>query len=305
MNDGDKYMKKNVQNISNSIFYICNYTAQALFSLMCIYPFYYIFINSISDPLKAGGMNAVLLPAGFSLEAYAKVFKMKQIYTGFLVSSSRAVVGTIVTVFICSMLAYALTKKELVLRKFIYRVTVSSMYLAAGLIPWYITMKAYGLKNNFLLYILPAAVSPFLLILIKTYMEQIPPSLEESALIDGAGYFTIYAKIIFPVSIPVIAAVAVFSGVGQWNAWSDNFFLVSSSKLQTIQLILLNVLRESQALATAIMETNDYSLAKEVKITPTVIRMTITVIVVIPIMLLYPFLQKYFVKGIMLGAVKG
>ena len=229
---------------------------------------------------------------------------MEQIYTGFIVSVSRTVIGTILTLFITSMFAYAVTKNELFLRKTIYRITVASMYLAAGLIPWYITMKAYGLKDNFLLYVLPSAMSTFSMILLKTYMEQIPPSLEESALIDGAGYFTIFAKIIIPVSIPVIAACAVFSGVQQWNSWADNFFLVGKESLQTLQLILLNMLRQSQALADLLSE-NDYNSIKVIKITPTAVRLAITIIVTVPILFLYPFCQRYFVKGIMIGSIKG
>jgi putative aldouronate transport system permease protein len=299
-------MKKNTNiGIGNIIFNICNYTFQAIFSLICIYPFYYIFINSLSSPTKAESMHVLFLPVEFTFNTYIQVLKMPQIYTGLIVSLSRTVIGTILTLFVTSMFAYATTKNELFLRKTLYRIVIASMYINAGLIPWYITMMKYGLKNNFLLYVLPTAMNAFLLILIRTYMQQIPPSLEESALIDGAGYFRIFTKIVFPVSMPVIAACAVFSGVSQWNSWADNFFLVSKENLQTLQLILLNILRQSQQLLDLIRQENDYESMNVIKITPESIKLAVTMIVTVPIFLLYPFCQRYFVKGIMMGSIKG
>ena len=189
-------------------------------------------------------------------------------------------------------------------RRFVYRFVVLTMYLNAGLIPWYMTMKAYGLQNNFLLYILPGLVIAYYVILIKTYIESLPRELEESALIDGAGIFTRYLRIVMPLSKPIIATIAVYAVVGQWNAWTDNYFLISDARLQTLQMILYNYLNQANRFQQMSSSAMDASAAASM-ITPTSVKMCVTVVVVIPIMCVYPFLQRYFVKGIMMGAVKG
>lgn len=290
-------------------FDLCNWLFMSLFVLCCTYPFYYIFINSVSDPTLAV-RGVYLLPVGFTLKTYAKLFVLQDISNAFIISTLRAVLGTVITVFCSSFFAYLVTQKDLILRKWIYRFVIMTMYLNAGLIPWYITMKELGLKNNFLIYIIPGAVGAFFVILIKTYIEQIPPSLAESGMIDGAGHLTLFTRIIFPLSMPIIATVALFTAVAQWNSWVDNLFLVSHPKLQTLQLLLYNYLSQTESLATeASMKMMSQQLNQSYKeafmITPQSVKMTITMIVTVPILFVYPFLQKYFVKGIMLGAVKG
>ena len=166
------------------------------------------------------------------------------------------------------------------------------------------TMKVYGLQNNFLLYILPGLVIAYYVILIKTYIESLPRELEESALIDGAGIFTRYLRIVMPLSKPIIATIAVYAVVGQWNAWTDNYFLISDARLQTLQMILYNYLNQANRFQQMSSSAMDASAAASM-ITPTSVKMCVTVVVVIPIMCVYPFLQRYFVKGIMMGAVKG
>jgi len=295
--------------VKEHLFQAVNYLIFAIFTFGCIYPFYYILLVSLSDPLEASKGLIVWLPAEFTLNNYIRLLEIDGIWSAFAVSGSRAVAGTLITLFCSSVFAYGLTKTLTFGRKFMYRSVVVSMYLNAGLIPWFITMKTLGMKDNFLLYILPGAIGPFFLILIKTYFEQISASIEESALVDGAGYFTIYRKIILPLSTPILAAVAVFSAVGHWNSWQDNFFLVGRDNLQTIQLVLLNFLRESETIAQQLAQNGQNGLQELANakrtLTPFTIKTTITMVVSIPIILLYPFMQKYFVKGIMLGAVKG
>ena len=300
-------MKTNFKNdIADYAFHILNYFMFTVIALLCLYPFYNIFIYTISDPQQAAKGGIYFIPKGLSVFNYLTVFKLKGIAGAAAISAARTIIGTAVTVCCSSVFAFALTKKELYFRKFIYRLVVVTLYLHAGLIPWYITMRAIKLQNNFLLYILPGAVVGFYIILIKTYMEQIPPSLEESATIDGANYFIVFLKIIFPMSLPIVATIAVFSAVGQWNAWTDNFFLVRNQKLQTLQLILLNYLRESEALSRSInTEEMSKNSSRVMSLTPTAVRMTITMVATIPIIFVYPFLQRYFIKGIMLGAIKG
>jgi len=292
-------------SVSENIFDVFNIIIMGLFLILCLYPFYYVLIYSLSNATDAA-KGVFLFPSHIDYSAYENIFKKGDIQRAFVVSTARTVLSTALCIFCSSMLAYLVTKKEMLFRKFVYRFILITMYLNAGLIPWYITMKSYGLRDNFLLYIIPGAVNAFFIILVKTYIEQLPQSLEESAEIDGAGFFTIYFKIILPLSKPIIATIAIYAAVGSWNAWTDNYFLVSNPKLQTMQLILYNYINQAQSIADSMKYAANASSESAISsITPEGIRMATTVITVLPIMLVYPFLQKYFVKGIMMGAIKG
>ena len=287
---------------SDIVFSVINSVFLIAFTIICFYPFYYIFLYSISTPEAAVRYGIFLLPVEPTLRTYGALLSQNTIFTAIFISASRAVAGTCVTVACCSFFAYLVSKREMPFRKFIYRMCIVTMYVNAGLIPWYITMKGLGLKNNYLLYILPFAISAFYVVLYKTYVEQIPPALEESAQIDGASYFKSFIRIIFPVSKPIVATITIFSAVSQWNSWQDNLYLVNNKNLITLQLLLYNYLNSNTAsgLASRISQVSSRST-----ITPVAIKMTICMITAIPIIIVYPVMQKYFVKGIMLGAVKG
>lgn len=297
-------MKRKNASLGEISFNTVNYAIFILFMIICIYPFYYVLIYSFSDAQRASAQGVFLFPAGFSLVTYKGIFKANDIFQAFSISLFRTVLGVVITILACSFLAFLLTKKQMYFRRFVYRMLVSTMYLNAGLIPWYLVMKAYGLKDNFLLYIIPSAISAFYVILIKTYIEQISTELEESAMIDGAGYLTTFIKIVFPVSLPIIACIAVYAAVGQWNSWTDNFFLVNDDKLQTLQMVLYTYLNQANKFRD--MTVSQLQSANVVKqITPQSVKTCITVIVTLPIIFAYPFLQRYFIKGIMIGAIKG
>lgn len=285
------------------LFDIINYLLLALCVIVCIYPFYYVFIYSISDPAKVA-QGIFLLPASMDLTTYKSILKLPYMANSFFISVARTVIGTGLTVLCCSFFSYLLSKREMMLRKVVYRLLVVTLYINAGLIPWYITMKMLHLNNSFLLYVLPTAISGYYVILMKTYIEQLPAALEESAMIDGAGFLTIFRSIIFPLCKPIVATVAIFAAVGQWNTWMDNYFLVQNQNLKTLQLILYEYLNSANALST--MDASSITKnAKDIVLTPESIKMSTTMIVALPILLVYPFLQRYFVKGIMLGAIKG
>ena len=293
---------KSTSKFSNKLFDIINYFFLFILFVLCIFPFYYIFIYSISNPyLAQKGLS--LWPVGLTLNNYVQMFKLPGIPASAMISVLRTLLGTLLTVFCSSLFGYLVTKDKLPFRKIIYRMMVISMYFSAGLIPYYLTMKAYHLNNNFLLYIIPSALSAFNVILVKTYIEQLPSALEESARIDGANYFTIFIKIIFPLSMPIIGTIAVFAAVGQWNTWFDNYLLVQNNKLRTLQLILYDYLNQSAAIANS--SNNDKNRGLGIVMTPQSIRMTITMVVTLPIIFVYPIMQRYFVKGIMMGAIKG
>lgn len=284
---------------------IVNYIIISLFTLMCIYPFYYVIIYSISDPVKASLEGVFLLPRDLNFITYQNFFKRGDLAGAYFISVSRTVIGTVLCVVFSSMFAYLVTKKEMPGRKFVYRFVIITMYMNAGLIPWYLTMKAYHLRNSFLLYIIPFAINAFYMILVKTFIEQLPASMEESASLDGAGFFTIFFRIIMPLTKPIVATIAVYCAVGIWNAWQDNYFLVSNPRLQTVQMILYNYLNNAQSIAMSMKNAPVTGKTAPPVLTPQSVQMTMIVLSVVPILMVYPFLQKHFTKGIMLGAIKG
>lgn len=289
------------------VFNIINVTMFLLFTFICVFPFYYIFINTISNNELSTAGKILFYPKGIHFKNYIEVFKLKGIGVAAFISVARTVLGTLLTLLASSFLGYAFCRPEYWHRKFWYRFVIIAMYFSAGLIPWFVTMKKIGLYNNFLAYILPTMVSPFYVILYKTFVEQIPPSLEESIQIDGGGYAVRFFKIIIPLSTPILATIAVFSLAGQWNSFLDTLFLVKSQRLYTLQYIMYQYLNQVNALATLMRSSQmtNISAASMNLLTPTSVRMTISFVVVMPILFAYPFLQRYFVKGIMIGAIKG
>jgi len=286
-----KMKKKKANVISQGIIHI----VLLVLAIIWIYPLYFVIINSFSaaDEVTKG---VYFFPQKITLENFSYVFQTPLILTGVWVSVSRTVVGTALNLLFSGFMGYMVTVKELPLRKWIYRMIVATMYFTSGLIPWYILMVRLNLKNNFLLYVLPGAISAFYVVLIKTYVESLPPSLEESAALDGAGTLTVFFKIILPVCKPVLACVAVFGAVWQWNSWSDNMFLVTDANLQTLQYLLYRMMQSSSM---------SEAITGKVQIEPMAIRLTMTCVTVLPILFVYPFMQRFFVKGIMLGSVKG
>ncbi len=279
----------------------CNGLILTLFALICVYPFYYMLCYAFSDPGEA--MKGIsLLPRRFTLENFRAVAELGTIPRAVFISIFRTVAGSAVTLICCSFFGYLVSKQEMYFRKLIYRFVIITMYVSGGLIPTYLVMRAYGLRNTLLVYILPGAVSAYYVILIKTFIEQLPPSLEEAAKMEGAGIFICYTKIVLPLSKPILATIALFAMVGQWNSWFDTHIYMTRPEYYPLQYILYNYLQEAQRTASAMADGLE---AEGVRMTPNTVRMTITAISTIPIMLVYPFMQRYFVKGIMLGAVKG
>ncbi|MDR0400890.1 MAG: carbohydrate ABC transporter permease [Treponema sp.] len=279
------------------------------FTLACVFPFYYLIINSISaNDLSVKG-SIMFYPRQIHFKNYTSVMKIPGLPIAALNSLARTVLGTGFTVLGSSFLGFMFTQKKLWARKFWYRFVVATMYFNAGLIPWYLTMMTLRLTNNFLAYIVPAIVQPFNIILIKTYIENTPMELQEAAEVDGAGIFYIYSRIILPISKPILATVAIFSAVGQWNAFMDTLILMTDSRLYTLQFVLYRYLSEARSLTTMIQASGgslmDTIINAATQQTPSSVQMTIAVVVVIPILLVYPLFQRFFVKGIMIGAVKG
>ncbi len=303
---GRKHRKK--VSPGDRIISVITYVIYSIFAFVCLYPFYYIAINSISNNDLSQRGKVIFYPLEIHFTNYVQVFQLKGLMNAAKISVERTVIGTLVTVLVAAFLGFMFTRETLWKRKLWFRIVVATMYFNAGIIPWYITMSNLGLKNNFWVYIFPAAVQPFYIILCKTYVESVPKELQEAAEIDGAGTLTVFVRIIIPVIKPILATIAIFAAVGQWNSFQDTLLLVTDERLHTLQYTLYNYIQSASSLKSLISSTgNATSIAQTLATTQnqTSVRMTVTMVVVIPIMLVYPFFQRYFTKGIMIGAVKG
>ena len=303
-------MKRNNRNYrKTTLFDIFMYVFFAIITFICIYPFYYLIINTISANDLSSNGSIIFYPKQLHFANYKEVFKIPGLGNAAFISLARTIIGTFLSVLASGFLGFMYTQDKMTGRRFLYRVTIITMYFNAGLIPWYITMNNLNLTNNFLAYIIPSMVSPFNIILVKTYVESTPKSLQEAAEIDGASIITIFRKIMIPLCKPILATVAIFSAVGHWNSFQDTLLLMTDEKLYTLQYVLYKYINQSSSLANLIKSNAGYinsiisSAATEQ--TATSVRMTVSVIVVLPIMLVYPIFQRFFVKGIMIGSVKG
>lgn len=295
-------------SVGDIIFNRLNLLFFACFTLICVFPFYYLLINTISDNgLVAKGL-VNFFPRGVHLRNYFALKNVHGLGTSFIVTIARTVIGTVVSTVASGFVGYLVTKTEMWHRKFCYRFMIVTMYFSAGLIPWFTTMQMLGLTNTFLGYIVPGIVSVYNIIMVKTYIESIPAEMEESAAIDGASYMTIFVKIIWPLSKPILATIAIWCAVGHWNSFQDSLILMSGApQLKTLQERLYIYLNQSSNLAAS-MSTATSGLSESQRqemLNTKSIQYTVAMLTAIPILCVYPFMQKYFVKGLMLGAVKG
>ena len=292
----------------DSLFPVCNTLILILLMFITLYPVLNTIAYSFNDGMDAVKGGIGIWPRVFSTDSYVSLVKDPAVYKAFGISVSKTLVTTILNLFVTSMVSYALSRKEYVLRKFITTVLVLTMYVNAGLIPGYLLVsKVLGLKNTFWAYIIPALFQCFNMIVIRTYISNsIPDALVESGKIDGAGDIRCYFQIILPLCLPVLATIALFIAVGAWNDWFSTW-LYNSSKadLHTLQYLLKMKLATTQNQANAAMTSADALAAQSSKVAPITVRASITVVSALPIMVVYPFLQKYFVTGMALGSVKG
>lgn len=301
-----KAVNKPATRLEPAIFHTLNTVFMLFVVVVTLYPFLHTLAISLNDGNDALVGGIFVWPRVWTLENYKAVFVSGTIYHAAFISVSRTILSTVLGVFLTTMLAYTLAQPQYIFRKTISMLFILTMYFNAGLIPNYFLIKELGLRNNFLVYILPALVSAFNLIVIRTYIRSLPGSLVESAKIDGAGDFRIFWKIIFPLCTPVLATVALFIAVGSWNAWFDTFLYASSDiRLSSLQYEMMKLLGSTMS------TNNDPSMlagnqADQVQamVTPASIRAAITIVTAMPILFVYPFLQKYFVVGLNLGSVK-
>ena len=271
--------------------------------VVTVYPFWNIFIISINDATDAIRGGLYFLPRKLSLSSYAEILGRSTFLASIKVSVGRTLIGTPIAVLVTAMLAYPLSRKDLVGRKFWNLLFVFTMYFGGGLVPYYMVLKGIHMLNTFWVFIFPMMMSVYNMILIRSYIESMPDSLFEAAKIDGANDLVVFVKMVIPLSKPILMTVALFVAINQWNSWFDAYLYTSDQALKPMQSILVEILNQYQ---TGASTSQAMSNAKAgVTVTPDSIRMAATMVATLPIIMVYPFVQKYFVKGIMLGTVKG
>ncbi|MDR3086030.1 MAG: carbohydrate ABC transporter permease [Christensenellaceae bacterium] len=295
----------------NLIFDSLNALAMLFVCVLTLYPFINTMAVSFNDSIDAVRGGIYLWPRMFSLKSYETILiKTSSIPTSAMISATRAILGTGLAIPMSMMLAFVMTRRDYVLRGVVTKLVLFTMYVSGGLIPTFLTFRMYGLMNNFLVYILPTTISAFNVLVMRSFIDGLPFELTESAKIDGASEYRILFTIIFPLSLPVLATIGLFVAVSQWNMWFDTMLYCSSAKgLSTLQYELKKVLDSASSMAgdtvSAEAAASSASEGQSGRVTTQTIRAAMTVISVVPIACIYPFLQKYFVKGMTLGAVKG
>ncbi|MBW4084284.1 carbohydrate ABC transporter permease [Paenibacillus sp. S150] len=288
-------------SLGERIFDICNAVIMVLMIILTLYPMLYILFSSLSEGNRLISFNGILLwPQGFSLEGYKAVLNNPVILSGFKNTFFILAVGLVINMTLTSLGAYFLSREGVMLQKPIMFFIVFTMFFQGGLVPFYLIVKSYGLLDSLWALILPTAVSTFNLIIMRTYFMAIPKELEESAFLDGAGHFTILFRIFIPLSMPVVAVLILYYGVGHWNSWFNAMIFLRDQNLFPIQLVVRNIILENDN--ASMLGTTTLIQSRDVAET---LKYAAIIVTTAPILLLYPFLQKYFVKGVMVGALKG
>ena len=280
------------------------YTALSLLFIITFYPFWNIFVLSLNDATDSLRGGLMLWPRVFSIDSYKAVLSDTALISSLKVTLLRTAVGVPMNLLAVTTLAYALSQRDLIGRRQINLLFVFTMYFSGGLIPTYMIVKWLGLIDNFLVYLLPGLYNVYWMILVRTYMEGLPYSMIESARIDGANDIQIFAKVVLPSCAPVVATIGLFSAIYHWNAWYDSYIYTNKPALETLSNALVKILNQYQTGAMMTQAQQMAATSKRLPVSSESIRMTVTMVTTIPIILVYPFVQKYFIKGMMLGSVK-
>lgn len=287
------------KTLGEKIFDVINYILLAILLIITLYPCWYVLVCSVSDPVKIAGKGLVFIPEGFSLTSYSEVINYKLLWTGYKNTLFYVTLGTVSSVFFTVMTAFCLTRKGLPGKNIIMMLMLFTMYFGGGMIPLYLTIKGLGLLDNPLVMIIPSLISTYNMIITMSYIRGIPDSLEEAAKIDGAGDMHILFRIVVPLAKPVIAVIALYYMVGKWNDYFTGLLYLSDKQLWPLQMVLRQILVQQDTSMSTMSQTNAAEAYAEN------MRYATIVVSTVPILCVYPFIQKYFVKGVMIGAVKG
>ncbi|MDR0456630.1 MAG: carbohydrate ABC transporter permease [Treponema sp.] len=293
--------------VENVTFTVTNTSFMIIIAAITLYPFWNTIVVSLNEAMDTIRGGLTFWPRKFSWQNYKTVFATGTIYNAFFISVSRTVINTVVNVFFCSMLAYTLSRNDYMLKKPLTFIIILSMYVNAGLIPNYFLMRSLHLTKTFFVYIVPGIINAFNFVVIRTYIRSLPESIVESAKIDGCGDFMIFVRIILPLCLPVLATISLFVAVDSWNAWFDTLIYNSGEpKLHTLQYKLMEYIQASQSQGKSSSDAAAMALSSSASnmVTPMSIRAAVTVVAALPILVVYPFMQRYFVVGLNVGGVK-
>lgn len=299
-------MRIKQNSIGDIISDVCIILFMVFMLVITLYPFLNVLAISFNESTDTVKNINFIFPRVFTLNNYKRLTQYENLSHSALISVARTVVGTVTGIFCSCMLAYTLSRRDYVLRHIIGRLFVITMYVGGGLIPSYLLIVSLHLNGTFWVYIIPALVSTWNVIVIRSFMDSLPYELQESAALDGAGDFFIFFRIIMPLCLPVIATVSLFLAVGQWNSWFDTYlYNAGKPELSTLQYELMKILSSTtsgNSSTRAMQNPNASSLARTVS--PLSVRMAVTIVVIVPIVCVYPFVQRFFISGLTLGAVK-
>ncbi len=294
------------RSYGQKIFNVFNISFMILLCVVTLYPYINQLAVSLNDGQDTIFGGITIFPRKFTLENYVTVFTNSGFVNSLLISVSRVIVGIFIGILVTTGAAYAMAKKGFPGKNFFITLLIIPTYISGGLIPMYMLYRHLGLMNNYLVYILPAAFTFYNMIIIRTYFQSIPVSLEESAIIDGANEVQILFKIMLPLAMPVMATVTLWIGVSHWNDWTTSLYFISKKSLFTLQYVMYKVTKEAELvnqIAAARAMAGD-SGGQAIKVTPESVKAATIIVATIPIVMLYPFLQKYFIQGVMIGAIK-
>ena len=291
-------------SLGSKIFDVCNITFMVLLMLITVYPFLYVLFASLSDPLKLYSHQGLLLaPLGFSTRGYQFVLNYRAIWNGYLVTLFLATVGTACTLVSSLLFAYVLSKKDSMLHGFFTFLAVFTMYFNGGMIPTFLIVKELGLLDSLWSLILPGLISTYYVIILRTAIMGVPKEMTESAELDGANEIVVLLRILIPLIVPTIAAIGLFIVVGYWNSWTNALLYIQDGEKQPLQMVLRQIVVNNDMSAAA--GTGASNRSGEDSATRMLLKYATIIVSVVPIICVYPFLQKYFTKGVMIGALKG
>lgn len=283
-------------------FDVLNYTFLITFSLITVYPMVFVVAGSLNDGVDYLRGGVFFFPRSFTTANYGAILRDERLLTGYRVTVLRAVIGTFTHLLFTSMVAYAMSRPYLRFRNTYWWINLATLFFSGGLIPAFMVLKTLGLLNRFTVYIVPLVYSVFNMIILHNFFRTIPDEVHESAMMDGAGDFRIWVQLYLPLSKPALATIALWTAVFHWNSFFDAMVFTSSPSLATLQLYLMKLIKESGAIPDP---EGRIPAEIEIKFTAETIRLSAIVVSVVPILMIYPFLQRYFVKGIFLGSLKG
>ncbi|MBP3359992.1 MAG: carbohydrate ABC transporter permease [Clostridia bacterium] len=289
------------------VFYVFNIILLTAIGIVFLFPYLNIMAKAFNESADTALGGITIYPRKFTLENIRVVLIDPSIIRAFVISVLRVLIGTVIAVMIQFLAAYGLVKKGLRGKKGIIMFLMIPMFISGGIVPNYILYSKIGMLNNFMVYILPTAFSFYNMVVIRTYLTTIPESLKEAGRIDGAGELRIMWEIVVPLSLPIIATIALWTSVGYWNDWTTTLYYITNKKWYSLQYLLYSVIQESeriQSLMRDAIESGRDVTKIRVQTSPESLRAAQVVVTTLPILVAYPFLQKYFIKGIMIGSVK-